>query len=214
MSHSLKITGMRSLVILLLSPLGLVAAEIPSGTHVLLRMVNSLSTRTAREGDQVYLQTASPIAVGGQMLVPVGAYVQGTVAHAQRSGRVSGRAELAIHLDTLMLASGKSVTFTPRLAAADPEETGQKVEGGESTIKQAPGREHDAGQIAIYAGRGAGLGAIVGAVSGGALKGAGIGAGAGAAVGLATVLLTRGHELDLRAGSTLDVVFDRPVEIE
>lgn len=49
------------------------AAEIPKGTHVLLRMVNSVSTRTAGEGDQVYLQTATPIAVSGQIVVPPGA---------------------------------------------------------------------------------------------------------------------------------------------
>jgi hypothetical protein len=43
---------------------------------------------------------------------------------------------------------------------------------------------------------------------------AGIGGAAGGAVGLATVLLTRGREVELRTGSTLDVVFDRPLEIE
>jgi hypothetical protein len=36
------------------------AAEIPRGAHVLLRMENSISTRTAQEGDYVYLRTASP----------------------------------------------------------------------------------------------------------------------------------------------------------
>src|ERR1700693_3578340 len=68
------------------------AAEIPQGTHVLLRMVNSLSTRTAKAGDQVYFQTATPIAAGGSILVPQGSYVQGTVSEAKRSGKVTGRA--------------------------------------------------------------------------------------------------------------------------
>jgi hypothetical protein len=45
-------------------------------------------------------------------------------------------------------------------------------------------------------------------------KGAGIGAGAGSAVGLATVLLSRGKEVELTQGSTIDVVFDRAVPIE
>lgn len=34
------------------------AAEIPQGAHVLLRMENSVNTRTAKEGDFVYLRTA------------------------------------------------------------------------------------------------------------------------------------------------------------
>jgi hypothetical protein len=33
-------------------------------------------------------------------------------------------------------------------------------------------------------------------------------------VGLATVLLSRGKEVDLRQGMTLDVVFDRAVELD
>src|SRR5690242_20719118 len=102
------------LCLVLLIPAAGMAAEIPQGTHVLLRMTNSLSTRSAKEGDQVYLQTASPIAAGGTIVVPVGSYVQGTVTLAKRSGRVKGRAELAIHLDTL-LVNGRQLKFEPRL---------------------------------------------------------------------------------------------------
>src|ERR1051326_8670280 len=93
---------------LLLLPLAAFAADIPQGSHLLLRMVNSVSTRTAQPGDQVYLRTASPIAVDGQIIVPVESYVTGTVSQSRRSGRVSGRAEMAIRLDTLMLPGGKS----------------------------------------------------------------------------------------------------------
>jgi len=42
----------------------------------------------------------------------------------------------------------------------------------------------------------------------------GLGAGAGSAVGLASVLLTRGREVELRQGSTIDVVFERPVVVD
>src|SRR5579862_482573 len=100
---------MKPLALLLFASLGAFAADIPAGSHVLLRMVSSVNTRTAKAGDQVYLQTASPIAAGGQILVPVGTYVQGTVAEAKRSGRVKGRAEIALHLDTLTFSSGKEV---------------------------------------------------------------------------------------------------------
>ena len=81
-------------ILILLPVLAASGAEIPSNTHVLLKMVNSINTRTAAEGDQVYLQTASPITVGGAILVPAGSYVQGAVTHTKRSGKVAGRAEL------------------------------------------------------------------------------------------------------------------------
>ena len=62
------------------------AAEIPKGSHALLRLVNSISTRTAREGDYVYLRTATPIVSGGVVLVPVDSYVQGIVIHPSAAG--------------------------------------------------------------------------------------------------------------------------------
>jgi len=202
---------MRRLAWLLLFPIGVFAADIPAGTHLLLKMVNSVSTRTAKAGDQVYLQTASPIAVDNQIVIPIGTYVQGTVAEAKRSGRVKGRAEIALHLDTLTFASGKALKIAaPHVDSVDSGQHGQRVETSEGTVKQSGSKLHDAGQIAILAGTGAGVGGLATST----WRGAGIGAGIGGAVGVATVLLTRGHEVDLRAGSTLDVVFDRALTIE
>lgn len=205
---------------MLLSPRGLilafgflgaaVAAEIPQGTHVLLRMENSISTRTAQEGDYVYLRTASPVAVQGAIALPAGSYVQGVVSASKRSGRVKGRAELAIRLETVTLATGQAYKFAPHLSSVDAGETGQKVIGNENAIQQSPDTAKDAARVAILAGSGAGLGGLTDR----GWKGAGIGAGAGAAVGLATVLMTRGHEVELRQGATLDVVFDRAVTLE
>ena len=186
------------------------AAEIPQGSHLLLRMENSLSTRTAKEGDYVYLRSASPIVVDGRIIVPVGSYVQGVVAETKRSGRVSGRAELAIRLETLTLAQGEVVKFAPHLNSVDSGDSGQKVTGTENKVEQAPTVGKDAARIAILTGTGASIGGIADR----SWTGAGIGSAAGSAVGLATVLLTRGKEVELRQGSTLDVVFDRPIVIE
>jgi hypothetical protein len=186
------------------------AAEIPQGTHLLLRMVNSVSTRTAQPGDAVFMETASPIAVDGGILVPVHSYVQGVVYSAKRSGRVAGRAELGIRIETLTLPGGKSFKIAPHPASVDSNDSDQRVVAQENDIKQGSSHMQDAARVAILAGSGAALGGLADRT----FKGAGIGAGAGGAVGLATVLLTRGREVELRQGSTLDVVFDRPVTIE
>jgi hypothetical protein len=196
--------------LLLFTPFIGSAAEIPKGTHVLLRMVNSINTRTAGEGDQVYLQTASPITADGQILIPTGSYVQGVVSHTKRSGKVAGRAELGIRLESLTLPSGKALKISPRLSSVDSNETSQKVEPEENIVKQGSDYGRDAKQIAILAGTGAGIGGVADR----SWQGAGIGAGAGGAVGFATTLLTRGKEVELRHGSTLDVVFDRAIAIE
>jgi len=185
------------------------ATEIPQGSHVALRMVNSISTRTAKEGDYVYLRTASPIAADGGIVVPEGSYVQGIVTHSLRSGRVKGKAELAIRIETLTFPSGKVVKMNPHLASVDSNDTDQKVKG-ENGIQQGSSHGADAARIAEMGG----AGAAIGGISDRSWTGAGIGAGAGGAVGLATVLLTRGKEVELRSGSTIDVVFDRAVPVD
>ena len=119
------------------------AAEIPAGAHVALQLVNAVDTRTAKVGDYVYLHTASPIAAGGHIVVPVGSYVQATVSRAQRSGRVSGRAELAIRIETLTFPDGREIRINPHLSSVDAAGSGQKVDAGEGDIKQASG--HDSG---------------------------------------------------------------------
>ena len=184
--------------------------ELPRGTHVLLRMENSVSTRTARDGDFVYFRTASPIASNGRILVPVGSYVQGVVAHAKRSGRVSGRAELTIRLETLTYPSGRVVKFTPKVTSVDSGPTGDKVTGKEGEIEAGSTVGQDIRRITVTAGSGAAIGGLADH----SWEAAGVGAGIGTGVGVATALLTRGRELDLRRGTSLDVVFDRAMILE
>jgi hypothetical protein len=195
---------------LILSSILFGASEIPAGSHLLLRMVNSVNTKTAQEGDYVYLRTASPVVINGKIVVPTESYVQGLVSHARQSGRVKGRAELGIRLETLTLPGGTVYRIAPRLASVESEDSGQKVDRRENEVKQGGTKEQDAARIAILAGSGAAIGGMADR----SWKGAGIGAGIGSGVGLATVLLTRGKEVQLKQGATLDVVFDRPVTLE
>jgi hypothetical protein len=186
------------------------ATDIPPGTHVLLRLVNAVSTRTAKEGDYVYLRTASPISVGGDIIVPEGTYVQGVVSHSKRSGRVSGKAELAIRIESMTLTRGKVIQVSPHLASVDSGGSEQKVDGQENTIKQGATKGQDAARVAEISGGGAVAGGLIDRT----WTGAGIGAGAGAGVGLVTVLLTRGREVDLHQGMTIDVIFDKAVPVQ
>ncbi len=186
------------------------ASEIPKGAHVLLRMENSISTRTAGDGDYVYFRTASPIAGKGRILVPTGSYVQGVVGKVKRSGRVSGRAELAIRLETLTFPNGRVVKFTPKLSSVDPGPGAERVKDKEGEIEVGSTAGQDVRRIAVTAGSGAAIGGLADH----GWEGAGIGAGIGTGVGVATALLTRGRELELRRGTSLDVVFDRDMTLE
>jgi len=179
---------MRLAILALSVPILCSATEIPQGSHVALKMVNSISTRTAKEGDYVYMRTATPIAANGDIVVPEGSYVQAVVTHSLRSGRVKGKAELAIRIETLTLPSGKVVKMNPHLASVDSDGTDQKLKK-ENEIQQGSSHGADAAKVAEVGGAGAALGGLADR----SWTGAGIGAGAGGAVGLATVLLTRGR---------------------
>jgi hypothetical protein len=117
---------------------------------------------------------------------------------------------MAIRLDVLTLPGGKSLKFSPHLSSIDDGESTQKVVNDEGLVQQGSTVGKDMERIAILAGSGAGLGAVVDR----SWTGAGIGGAAGSAVGLASVLLTRGKEVELRQGSSLDVVFDRALAVD
>ncbi len=187
------------------------AAEIPQGTHVLLRMLNTVSTRTAQQGDQVYLQTTTPVVVNDTIVIPPNSYVQGIVSMSRRGGLgiPRTRAQLGLHIESLTLPSGKTLKITPRLNSTDPTDSGQRV-GKEGTVQQGSRAGKDAETIAVTAG----TGAIVGGLADRSFSGAGLGAGIGSAVGVATALLRHGPDVELRQGTTLDIVFDRPLDLQ
>ena len=86
--------------------------------------------------------------------------------------------------------------------------SGSGTRDGEATIKGDASKTKDAETI----GRTTATGAVIGGVGSGRAKGVGIGAAGGSAVGLATVLLTRGQDLVLEPGATIEIVLDRPLE--
>lgn len=183
--------------------------EVPSGTHIPLVLHNAISTRSAREGDPVYLETLFPVMVDGKVAIPAGSYVSGEVTETKRPGRVKGRGELMVKLTTIILPNAYMV----KLNAAPGGSAG--TGGGETIDKEGKitgdsDKASDASTVAKTTAAGAGIGAIASRTG----AGAGIGAGAGAAVGLLAVLLSRGPEAELPRGSTLDAVIQRPLFLD
>jgi len=143
-----------------------------------------------------------------RILIPAGSYVQGEILEAKRPGRVKGRGELHVRLNTMILPNGYTVSFNavPTNAGTGGNESVEE----EGKIKGDTDKTSDVGTVLKTTGAGAGIGAIATRTG----KGAGIGAGIGAAAGLAMVLLTRGPELELPRGTTLDVMLDRPLYLD
>ena len=180
---------------------------VPAGTRVGVVLQNGISTRSAKPGDSVYLQTSFPITQTNRIVIPVGSYLRGELLESKRPGKVKGRGEFRLRLNTLILPNGYTVSLNAAPRSADSG--GKETMDSEGKVTGPGGKGKDAGTIAETTTTGAGIGAIAHGV-----KGLGIGAGIGAAAGLAAVLLTRGPEAELPRGSTLDVVLEHDLTLE
>ena len=184
-----------------------IVATVPAGTRVLLTLLSPISTGSAQPGNGVYLQTVTPITAGNETVIPPGSYVQGEVDRVIRPGKVKGRAELQIHFTSVTFPSGYHQSLQAQLGSAPADESAAM--GKEGTIKEKGSKGKDVGTVAAPAT----TGAVIGAIANGG-KGAGIGAGIGGAVGVAAVLLTRGNEVRMNTGDPIEIVLERPLQLE
>jgi type IV secretion system protein VirB10 len=181
---------------------------VPAGTKVPLILKHAVSTKNARVGDNVYLETTFPVAQDDQIVIPAGTYVQGVVSAVQRSPRVKGRAELLLHFRTMIFPNGYTVSL-PGVLDNIPGADKTTVKPDEGTVEAGGTKGKDVGKVVT----GAGTGAVIGGLAG-AGKGAAIGGAAGAAAGLLVGLFSRGDEVRLETGTAVEMVLQRPLVLE
>jgi len=181
---------------------------IPAGTKVPLALKQAISTKTAKEGDPVYCETTFPFVVDDKIVIPAGTYIQGKITHIQRAGRVKGRAELLMHFTSMIYPSGYTVMLPGSLENLPGAEK-SSVKDSEGTVRQDSEKGKDIGTVASTAS----TGAVIGGLSAGG-KGAGIGAAAGGLTGLAIAMLTRGSDVRLEPGTSIEMIIQREVMID
>jgi hypothetical protein len=181
---------------------------IPAGTKFPVELKHAISSKGTHEGDGVYAETTFPVVINGRVVIPAGTYVQGKISHIQRGGRIKGRAEVLMHFTTLIYPSGYTVLLPASVENA-PGVDKTSVGDQEGTIRSDSQTGQKVGTVAT----GAGAGAVAGGLSNGG-KGALIGAGVGGAVGTAIAMLTRGNDVTMNAGTTLEVVIQRDIPLD
>ncbi len=82
---------------------------VPSGTRLPLILHNAVTTRNAKPGDPIYLETLFPVVIDNRILIPAGTYVQGEVQEATRPGKVKGTGEIRLRLNSMILPNGYAV---------------------------------------------------------------------------------------------------------
>ena len=167
---------------------------IPAGTTLPIVLDTAVGSDTSRIEEHVTAHLSRPVTLHGETVLPEGSRVGGVVTDAKASGRVKGRAHVAVRFDSLS-PRGDDERYEIRAASIGRT--------AESTKKK------DALEIGAPAAGGALIGALVGGGKG-ALIGTAVGGGAGAGV----VLATKGKEVHLPKGSTLALKLAAPVTVK
>jgi hypothetical protein len=164
---------------------------LPEGTELQLVLEQPLSSATSHAGDTVTARVERAVSEDGRVVLPGGTVLQGRVVEARSSGRVSGRARLAVDFDRIVVRGRTHELDASTIVAEAPSESGRdaKIVGGSAAA-----------------------GAVLGAIASGrrgAVRGAVIGAGAGGAA----VLMNKGREVEMPSGSRWTVRVKNPVRL-
>lgn len=167
---------------------------IPAGTALSLVLDTGVGSDISRVEQPVQAHLARAVVVRGATVLPQGSPVSGVVTSAVRSGKVKGRAHVAVRFDSVT-PRGLDERYRMRTAAVG---------------RTAPAtKKKDAIEIGAPAAGGAVIGAIVGGKKGAAIGGA-VGGGGGTAV----VLSTRGKEVRMGRGSLVTVRLTEPLTVK
>jgi hypothetical protein len=173
--------------------------ELPAGTSFEVLMVTPVDTRTSNVGDKIEATLAAPLYVNGKTVANQDAVIRGEISELTRASRAKSEEDRA----------GVKFLFTS-LETVD----GEKVL--HATVTNSEGRmiaKSTSTRDKLLIGGGALLGAITGKVAGKDTKATVLGAVGGAVLGTGIVLASKGHELEVPAGSKVSLRVDEPITI-
>ncbi len=170
---------------------------VPDGQILTARLETDLRTNTANVNDRFTMTVTSPAQFQG-------AVIEGHVASINRSGRVTGRADMSLNFDTISY-QGRTYQFAGYIDSVRAQ-NGETVQvDNEGTVRD----DNRGTQTAQRAAIGTAVGAIIGAIAGGG-KGAAIGAILGAGAGAGSVYVQGRDDLELLSGSELTIRASAP----
>jgi hypothetical protein len=203
------IPGIATFAIVVATGLLLRAADagdiaLPSGTQLVVKLTNTLSTKGSEEGDPWAGKVVEPIFASGQEVVPANSTVRGHVTLLKPAGRATGRGEMRLVAETISTPEQGTFTIVAQLQGAD-DSNGTKLKDSEGTL-EGPGKSTKSS--AKEAGIGAAGGAVIGSMAHGG-TGALYGMAIGAVAGIVHSVAKKHQGPLLPPGTELTFVLDR-----
>jgi hypothetical protein len=164
--------------------------QIPTGTPITVRMIDSVDSNQAHLGQTFRASVDEPVLMNDQTVIPRGADALVKLVEDQQSGKFEGKTILTLALTDITINGQTIDTTTGDVSKASSSRGARsaKVVGG-ATV----------------------LGAIIGALAGGG-RGAAIGAASGAAVGAGAQVITKGQQVKIPSETRLNFTLQQAVQ--
>ena len=169
---------------------------VPAGTTLAAEVTDGASSATSQVGDSVSARVSESVYAGGELAIPAGSRLSGTVTDVQGLRRVGGRARLAVRFDRVELPNGSEAPLYATWSAQGRNETGRDAAtiggsaAGGAVLGRVLSRGHRRGERTA---QGAAVGAIIGTVI--------------------AARNNRGAAVELPAGTTLDLTLADSVRV-
>ncbi len=167
------------------------ATELPAGTPLTIRMIDDVDSERDQVGKTFRASFDEPVMIKERAVIPSGADAVVRLVADRQAGKLTGRTELTLELESVVVNKMKMPLDTGAVTTASESRTGE-------TAKRVGGL--------------AAAGAVIGAIAGGG-KGAAIGAATGAGAGTAIQVMTKGETVKIPSETRLTFTLEKPARI-
>ncbi len=175
---------------------------IPEGTEFKLQLHTTVNSKVSKAGDRVITTLIDPVSVEDQDVLPKGVRVDGHIGEVKPARRRGKGGYLTIVFDTVEMPNGQKVAILGSLTEVFSSEGGGDPNVGVEGELKGHGASRKE-QAAI----------ILGSTAAGAAGGIGPGIAAASGGILAAVLIPKGKQAVLEAGSLIGMRLDRDVTV-
>jgi hypothetical protein len=176
---------------------------LPAGTAFKVKLENTLSTFSSKEGDAFSGRVAQDVILDGKTILPIGATVQGRVTKVNEPRRIAGKPTIGIFPEAIVLPNGERYMLNAAMV-----DTSLRNGTDVNTEGQFKGEGID-GRDLTEIGMGTGAGMLIGGLAAGG-KGLVIGGAVGATLTVAH-WLGKKRSAVLPSGTELMMELSRPL---